>query len=584
MSAPGYTALQLYRTTTAGAAPASGNMAPGELAININDADMALYAENASGVVKRLINNPAGLKYPTADGSAGQVVSTDGAGNLTFGTVSGSGLAGDPRTVVTQKNVTFAAPVSKIIGTVDLSATVQVLFVADGNGASTYAVAYDSSTDTMGSPVAIGDNSGGLGVYKISSTQILIGSSNTATLSVRVLSISGTTITANTAATWASSAGYLLADPILFGSSYVFRTNSNPTDYLIAATISGTTVTLGSSVTVGSSTTTAGKAVIFEAYTGTTGFTSYIDGSNNLHFRGFSVSGTTITLGADVNTSSTLSTYFNSSHLLSNGKFIGIFANGSTAYSAYLISMSGTTVTQSGSSVSFYNDIGSACLGLVSNTSVLFVSSAGTPDNGVNGVSAIVWRDNAGTIAASSVSTVPISQSTPGFISITQYNAASIMVTGSRKTYNSVVVSVTSNAPSYVGYALSSAATPEPSYSQDFGLYSYGPSNSSIYSGKSSSYLFASKTLQSGQFTPYAFSTYAPVLSASGKYYRSADASRSYSYYIDSANNKAPGHLFVSGLGQYATAAIDKTAAGHVWYCMGDTATAAQKLYRVKFS
>jgi hypothetical protein len=36
--------------------------------------------------VKRIINNPAGLKYPTADGSAGQVVSTDGAGNLTFST------------------------------------------------------------------------------------------------------------------------------------------------------------------------------------------------------------------------------------------------------------------------------------------------------------------------------------------------------------------------------------------------------------------------------------------------------------------------------------------------------------------
>ena len=67
-------------------------MAPGELAININDADMALYAENASGVVKRLINNPAGLKYPTADGAAGQVVTTDGSGNLTFSTPS-SGIS-----------------------------------------------------------------------------------------------------------------------------------------------------------------------------------------------------------------------------------------------------------------------------------------------------------------------------------------------------------------------------------------------------------------------------------------------------------------------------------------------------------
>jgi hypothetical protein len=33
-----------------------------------------------------LFNNPAALKYPTADGSANQAVVTDGAGNLSFGT------------------------------------------------------------------------------------------------------------------------------------------------------------------------------------------------------------------------------------------------------------------------------------------------------------------------------------------------------------------------------------------------------------------------------------------------------------------------------------------------------------------
>ena len=53
---------------------------------------MALYAENASGTVKRLMNNPAGLKYPTADGTANQVLKTDGSGNLSFTTVS-SGIS-----------------------------------------------------------------------------------------------------------------------------------------------------------------------------------------------------------------------------------------------------------------------------------------------------------------------------------------------------------------------------------------------------------------------------------------------------------------------------------------------------------
>ena len=85
MPQTGYTPIQLYRSTTASAVPSAGNLNPGELAININNADMALYAENASGTVTRIINNPAGLKYPTADGTAGQAVVTDGAGNLSFG-------------------------------------------------------------------------------------------------------------------------------------------------------------------------------------------------------------------------------------------------------------------------------------------------------------------------------------------------------------------------------------------------------------------------------------------------------------------------------------------------------------------
>jgi hypothetical protein len=88
MAQTGYTPIQLYRTTTAAAVPLTANLAPGELAININNADMALFAENASGTVVRLMNNPAGLKYPTADGTNGQVVTTNGSGTLSFGTIS----------------------------------------------------------------------------------------------------------------------------------------------------------------------------------------------------------------------------------------------------------------------------------------------------------------------------------------------------------------------------------------------------------------------------------------------------------------------------------------------------------------
>lgn len=51
MPQTGYTPIQLYRSTTASTVPLAANLSPGELAININNADMALYAENASGTV-----------------------------------------------------------------------------------------------------------------------------------------------------------------------------------------------------------------------------------------------------------------------------------------------------------------------------------------------------------------------------------------------------------------------------------------------------------------------------------------------------------------------------------------------------
>lgn len=143
MAQTGYTPIQLYRTTTAGAAPTAGNLNPGELGFNIADADMALYAENASGVVKRIINNPAGLKYPTADGSANQVVTTDGAGNLTFSTpASGVSLSADNTWTGTQ---TFAGTSSKIATVLNDAAEVVTVSAT----AATGTINYDITTQSV---------------------------------------------------------------------------------------------------------------------------------------------------------------------------------------------------------------------------------------------------------------------------------------------------------------------------------------------------------------------------------------------------------------------------------------------------
>ena len=61
----------------------------GQTITSASNGDVAI-APNGTG---NLVLN--GLNFPTSDGTSGQVIRTDGAGNLTFGTVSGGGGAGD---------------------------------------------------------------------------------------------------------------------------------------------------------------------------------------------------------------------------------------------------------------------------------------------------------------------------------------------------------------------------------------------------------------------------------------------------------------------------------------------------------
>jgi hypothetical protein len=49
MAQTGFTPIQLYSTATAAAAPAAGNLAQGELAINVTDGKL-FYKDNAAAV------------------------------------------------------------------------------------------------------------------------------------------------------------------------------------------------------------------------------------------------------------------------------------------------------------------------------------------------------------------------------------------------------------------------------------------------------------------------------------------------------------------------------------------------------
>jgi len=86
MAQTNYTPIQLYYSTTASAVPVNTNLANGELAINILDGK--LFYKNSSNVVKVMMTNPAGLNYPTADGTSGQAITTNGSGVLSFTTIN----------------------------------------------------------------------------------------------------------------------------------------------------------------------------------------------------------------------------------------------------------------------------------------------------------------------------------------------------------------------------------------------------------------------------------------------------------------------------------------------------------------
>jgi hypothetical protein len=80
MAASGFTPISLYYSTTASAVPTSGNLANGELGLNIND--MKLYAKNSSGVVT-LLASASATTNTISFGSTGLTPNTATSGAVT---------------------------------------------------------------------------------------------------------------------------------------------------------------------------------------------------------------------------------------------------------------------------------------------------------------------------------------------------------------------------------------------------------------------------------------------------------------------------------------------------------------------
>jgi hypothetical protein len=150
------TTLQLYYSPTAAAVPSAGNLAFGELAINI--LDEKLYFKNSSGVVKLLAS-------PT--GATGTVQSVS--------VVSANGLAGTVATDTTTPAITLSTTITGIlkgngtaisaaVASTDYAPATSGTSILKGNGTGGFANAV-ASTDyapaTSGSNILSGNNTGG---------------------------------------------------------------------------------------------------------------------------------------------------------------------------------------------------------------------------------------------------------------------------------------------------------------------------------------------------------------------------------------------------------------------------------------
>lgn len=259
MAAPNYTPIQLYRTNTASTtAPDAANLNAGELAINYHDSGMALYAKNSSGTVKKLINNPAGLTYPAADGSAYQVVQTNGSGTMSFAPSASSVLtsqgdllyASGANTLARLAKSTSATRYLSNTGTNNNPAWAQIDLTNGvtgtlpyGNGGTGVSAAatngqlligngsgFTLANITVSPPLSISNTAGGIALSASGlGTGDVVGPTGATDRALAIYDGATGKILQNSTAT-VTSAGFLTANGLTFPSTQVSSANANTLD------------------------------------------------------------------------------------------------------------------------------------------------------------------------------------------------------------------------------------------------------------------------------------------------------------------------------------------------------------------
>ena len=136
MAATNFTPISLYYSTTALAAPSSGNLINGELALNIEDEK--LYFKNAAGTVKLLASSTAASPVLSfSAGTTGFTPSTATTGAITLaGTLAAANGGTEQSSAFTQYGITYASTTSALATTA--AGTVGQVLTSNGTSAPTF--------------------------------------------------------------------------------------------------------------------------------------------------------------------------------------------------------------------------------------------------------------------------------------------------------------------------------------------------------------------------------------------------------------------------------------------------------------
>lgn len=156
MPATNYTPIQIYRSSTASAAPTAGNLNAGELAINYNDGRL-FYKDNAGTPAVQLI----GARLGTNTTTGGLVATALGSElNKTGGLVSQSGtlaasallIGGGSGTAIS--STTTGANVLTFLGTPSSANLAAAVTDETGSGALVFATSPTLVTPVLGTPTS----------------------------------------------------------------------------------------------------------------------------------------------------------------------------------------------------------------------------------------------------------------------------------------------------------------------------------------------------------------------------------------------------------------------------------------------